>query len=111
MIPSFNLNRDQLEIFTNESQPDFLLSEVADACIAAPSYYPPVQMEDGNWRIDGGIGMNNPGLSAYLHAKKYWEKFEIKILSIGSGWRSFAVVALKPVDMVVFNGRQKESHH
>ena len=95
LIPSFNLNRDQLEIFTNESQPDFLLSEVADACTAAPSYYPPVQMEDGNWRIDGGIGMNNPGLSAYLHAKKYWEKSEIKILSIGSGWRSFAVDGTK----------------
>jgi patatin-like phospholipase/acyl hydrolase len=95
LIPSFNLNRDQLEIFTNESQPDFLLSEVADACTAAPSYYPPVQMEDGNWRIDGGIGMNNPGLSAYLHAKKYWEKSEIKVLSIGSGWRSFAVNGTK----------------
>lgn len=89
-IPCFNLNQDQLEIFTNDSQPDFLLSEIADACTAAPSYYPPVQMEDGNWRIDGGVGMNNPGLSAYLHAKQYWNGCDIKVFSIGSGWRSFA---------------------
>lgn len=69
-IPCFNLDRDRLEIFINRSQSDFLLSEIADACTAAPSYYPPVQMEDGNWRIDGGVSMNNPGLSAYLHAKQ-----------------------------------------
>ena len=95
LIPSFNLNRDQLEIFTNESQPDFLLSEVADACTAAPAYYPPVQMEDGSWRIDGGIGMNNPGLSVYLHAKRFWKEYDIKVLSIGSGWRSFAINGIK----------------
>ena len=95
LIPSFNLNRDQLEIFTNESQPDFLLSEVADACTAAPAYYPPVQMEDGSWRIDGGIGMNNPGLSVYLHAKRFWNDSDIKVLSIGSGWRSFAINGIK----------------
>jgi patatin-like phospholipase/acyl hydrolase len=90
-IPCFNLDQDQLEVFTNDSQPDFLLSEIADACTAAPSFYPPVQMQDGNWRIDGGVGMNNPGLSAYLHAKQHWKEYEIKMLSIGSGWRSFAV--------------------
>lgn len=94
-IPCFNLNQDQLEIFTNDSQPDFLLSEIADACTAAPSFYPPVQMQDGNWRIDGGVGMNNPGLSAYLHAKQYWKDDEIKMLSIGSGWRSFTVNGAK----------------
>ena len=95
LIPCFNLDQDQLEIFTNERQPDFLLSEIADACTAAPSYYPPVQMEDGDWRIDGGVGMNNPGLSAYLHAKQYWNGCEIKVLSIGSGWRNFAVSGTK----------------
>ena len=94
-IPCFNLDQDQLEVFTNDSQPDFLLSEIADACTAAPSFYPPVQMQDGNWRIDGGVGMNNPGLSAYLHAKQYWKDYEIKMLSIGSGWRSFAVSGAK----------------
>lgn len=90
-IPCFNLNQDRLEIFTNESPADFLLSEIADACTAAPSFYPPVQMEDGDWRIDGGVGMNNPGLGSYLHAKQHWHTCEIKVLSIGSGWRSFAV--------------------
>lgn len=91
LIPCFNLNQDCLEIFTNDYQPNFLLSEIADACTAAPSYYPPVQLEDGNWYIDGGIGMNNPGLSAYLHAKQYWNNCDIKVLSVGSGWRSFAI--------------------
>jgi patatin-like phospholipase/acyl hydrolase len=94
-IPCFNLNQDQLEIFTNDNQPDFLLSEIADACTAAPSYYPPVCMQDGDWRIDGGVGMNNPALGAYLHAKHYWHDCDVKVLSIGSGWRSFAVNGIK----------------
>lgn len=94
-IPCFNLDKDRLEIFTNDSNPDFLLREVADACTAAPAYYPPVKMQDGEWRIDGGIGMNNPGLGAYLNAKNYWKKSEISMLSIGSGWRSFKVNGAK----------------
>lgn len=94
-IPCFNLNQDQLEIFTNGNQPDFLLSEIADACTAAPSYYPPVQMQDGGWRIDGGVGMNNPGFSAYLYAQRCWHPHDIKLLSIGSGWRSFAIKGAK----------------
>lgn len=88
-IPCFNLDRDQLEIFTNHHPRNFLLSEIADACTAAPSFYPPVQMEDGGWRIDGGVGMNNPALGAYLHAREIWPNHDIKVLSIGSGWRSF----------------------
>jgi patatin-like phospholipase/acyl hydrolase len=90
-IPCFNLDQDCLEIFTNDSKLDACLCEIADACTAAPAYYPPVKMEDGNWRIDGGIGMNNPGLGAYLDAKNHWAGSEIKVLSIGSGWRSFKV--------------------
>lgn len=90
-IPCFNLSRDRLEIFTNLSPMDFLLREIADACTAAPSFYPPVRMQDGEWRIDGGVGMNNPGLSAYIYAQKYWRDNDIKMLSIGSGWRSFAI--------------------
>ncbi len=89
-IPCFNLDRDQLEIVTNHCRTNFRLSEIADACTAAPSYYPPVQMEDGDWRIDGGVGMNNPALGAYLRARKIWPDHAVKVLSIGSGWRSFA---------------------
>ena len=89
-IPCFNLDRDRLEIFSNYSRKNFLLREIADACTAVPSYFPPVQMEDEEWRIDGGVGMNNPALAAYLHAKNIWPDCDIKVLSIGSGWRSFA---------------------
>ncbi|MBX3639943.1 MAG: patatin-like phospholipase family protein [Nitrosomonas sp.] len=89
-VPCFNLDRDQLEIVTNSCPVNFLLSEIADACTAAPAYFPPVQMEDGGWRIDGGVGMNNPALGAYLHALKIWPDHDVKVLSIGSGWRSFA---------------------
>ncbi len=82
---------DRLEILTNDSKPDFLLSEIADACTAAPAYYPPVKMQDGEWRIDGGLGMNNPGFGAYHNAQNHWMRSDIKVLSIGSGWRSFKV--------------------
>jgi len=94
-IPCFNLDLDQLEIITTQTRPDFLLHEIVDACTAAPAYYPPVKMEDGNWRIDGGVGMNNPGLGAYLHATQIWKDADIKVLSIGSGWRSFAFNGVK----------------
>lgn len=94
-IPCFNLSRDFLEVFTNSVQPDFLLHEIADACTAAPSFYAPVRLQDGDWRIDGGVGMNNPGLSAYLHAQKIWQECDIKMLSIGSGWRRFSLDGLK----------------
>lgn len=94
-IPCFNLSRDSLEVFTNSVQPDFLLHEIADACTAAPSFYAPVRLQDGDWRIDGGVGMNNPGLSAYLYAQKNWPDTGIKMLSIGSGWRRFAMDGMK----------------
>lgn len=90
-IPCFNLSRDSLEVFTNSVEPDFLLHEIADACTAAPSFYAPVRLQDGDWRIDGGVGMNNPGLSAYLYAQKNWPDTGIRMLSIGSGWRRFAM--------------------
>lgn len=90
-VPCFSLDQDQLEILTNTHQTNYLLSEIADACTAAPAFYPPVQMEDGSWWIDGGVGMNNPGLGAYLHATQIWPDSEIKVLSIGSGWRSFTI--------------------
>lgn len=102
-IPCFNLSTDQLEVFTNDNPSDFLLSEIADACTAAPSFYPPVQMEDGDWRIDGGVGMNNPGLSSYIHAQHCWESNEIRVLAIGSGWRSFS---LQGASACVYGGLQ-----
>lgn len=91
LIPSFNLGQDQLDVFVQGMAHDYLLSEIADACSAAPAYYPAVYMEDGFWRVDGGVGMNNPGLHAYLYAQKCWESSDIKVLSIGSGWRNFSL--------------------
>ncbi|MBX3617995.1 patatin-like phospholipase family protein [Nitrosomonas sp.] len=94
-IPCFNLSRDFLEVFTNSARTDFWLHEIADACTAAPSFYAPVRLQDGDWRIDGGVGMNNPGLSAYLYAQRYWPNTGIRMLSIGSGWRRFTMDGLK----------------
>ena len=52
------------------------------ASSAAPLLYPTVQMESGEWLIDGGVVDNNPSLIAYVEAKKLFGANRIKVLSI-----------------------------
>ena len=63
----------------------YRISEAIMASSAAPLLYPTVQMEGGEWLIDGGIVDNNPSLIAYVEARKLFGANRIKVLSIGSG--------------------------
>ena len=64
---------------------DPLLSQVARATAAAPTYFPPLTME-GHCLIDGGVFACNPALCAYAQARNmYHEETEFLIVSLGTG--------------------------
>ena len=81
--------RGDPELFTswNPEHADISLVDVLDASTAVPIYFPPVEIK-GKWYIDGGTISNDPVLAAISMVKKKWgEKVNIKVLSIGAGPR------------------------
>ena len=76
---------------------DITLAEAADASSAAPTYFPTVQVED-MWLIDGGVIANNPALCAYAEAIKKFPGDEIRLLSVGTGYRTRVIDGKKSRD-------------
>lgn len=59
--------------------------EAARATSAAPTYFPPMEI-DGDLYVDGGIGYNNPTEEAIREAHRIWPNRKIGCLvSIGTG--------------------------
>jgi patatin-like phospholipase/acyl hydrolase len=62
--------------------------ELADACSALPTFFPPVRMKvngiSGTF-IDGGIVAANPTLIAYTKLRNIYPNRQIKVLSLGCG--------------------------
>jgi len=64
---------------------DPLLTQVARATAAAPTYFPPLTMND-HCMVDGGIFACNPALCAYAQARNmYPEEKEFMVVSLGTG--------------------------
>ena len=64
---------------------DPLLTQVVRATTAAPTYFPPLRMEQ-HCLIDGGMFAANPALCAYAQARKlYPEETEFLAVSLGTG--------------------------
>ena len=65
---------------------DQLVWKVAAATSAAPTYLAPVQLEDADSHIDGGIWGNNPALVGVTEAVRYGfaQLGHIRVLSIGT---------------------------
>lgn len=68
----------------NNCEEDYLLSDVALATSAAPTYFPPVNL-GGRTLIDGGLVANNPSLLALAEASRLWPDEEVLLLSLGTG--------------------------
>jgi len=51
---------------------------------SVPIYFPP-SLINGNLYIDAGVSTSNPGVLAYLEAKRLFPNREIRLLSIGTG--------------------------
>jgi len=59
--------------------------QAARATCAAPSFFPPAEVDDDQY-IDGGLGFNNPAEEALREAARIWPDREIGCLvSIGTG--------------------------
>lgn len=96
LVPAFNLKNRRMKFFrTSQAQKypekNFLLRDVARATSAAPSYFEAarftniVNTSPGIY-IDGGIGVNNPTISAMVYAAElYGKKQKFFVLSIGCG--------------------------
>ena len=81
---------------TNPDHLNFKSCEVADASSAAPIFFPTKEMEinsSNQWLIDGGVIANNPTMCAVAETRKCWKTpvSEIKVLSIGTGFRSKSI--------------------
>ncbi len=64
---------------------DPLLTQVARATSAAPTYFPPLTME-GHCMVDGGLFASNPALCAYAQARNMFpEEKKFLVLSLGAG--------------------------
>jgi len=102
-ITTYNLTKNVPMIFKSNSHghSHVSLRELANATSAAPIYFPPVKMtyqernsndpenfiETTDYFIDGGIIANNPAMVLYTEMKRMYPTKNIKILSIGNGYR------------------------
>lgn len=65
---------------------DPLLSQVARATSAAPTFFRPLRMGASHCFIDGGVFANNPAICAYAEARKSFpQESEFFIVSLGTG--------------------------
>lgn len=96
VIPAFNMKTRRMKFFRTiqaRKYPakNFLLRDVARATSAAPSYFEAAQFTNiintaHGVYIDGGIGLNNPTISAMVYAAElYGKKQKFFVLSIGCG--------------------------
>lgn len=64
------------------------LRDIAYATAAAPTYFPPVDINDGNgggYMVDGGVHSNDPAMVAWVEARKLWPDEEVVVVSMGTG--------------------------
>jgi uncharacterized protein len=102
LISSYDIEQRKAIFFTSHDakekpQDDFLISDVARATSAAPTFFPPASTDSLSnllhHNIDGGLFANNPTMCALIEAAKIFkdedgELFspdEMYILSVGTG--------------------------
>lgn len=96
LIPAYEISDDDTVFFkSNKAQldltRDFYFKDVAKATTAAPTYFKPAKIQDLSKRktytlVDGGVAINNPTMSACVHALKLFGKDnDFLVVSIGTG--------------------------
>ena len=100
-IPSLDGKYGDVYVFKTPHHPDYkkdgaeLMSKVAAATSAAPTYFKPV--EDGYIFADGGVWANNPIMVGLVEALSAFNTTpeDIRILSIGSGEEPYRISRLQ----------------
>ena len=94
MMPSIDTNQRDIYFFKSYKgkmyeNHNIMFRDAVRSTSAAPTYFRPSHLNiDGVDRslIDGGMGINNPTISAYIEVKKiYPDVKKINVLSIGTG--------------------------
>jgi patatin-like phospholipase/acyl hydrolase len=103
LITAYDIGQRQALFMSNvdKGNRNFRFWEAARATSAAPTYFPPAQIErigekDEKRRfvplIDGGVFANDPILAAYVEARKHpaWTGDDLVFLSLGTGQQNRA---------------------
>ena len=99
LIPSYDLENQCPRFFKSvwaQGNPleNFLMSDVARATSAAPTYFEPHRFEgegpaessiNGHLVVDGGIFANHPAMCALAEARSIHQDAEILLVSLGTG--------------------------
>ncbi|MHB9147215.1 MAG: patatin-like phospholipase family protein [Candidatus Amoebophilus sp.] len=95
MVTSFDTKKRTIHFFSshkakNDRAHDFTLEDVARSTSAAPTYFPPANINNMCGKqycfIDGGVAANNPVLYAYICAKdSLYQSDRFHVISLGTG--------------------------
>jgi len=96
IIPAYDISQDDIIFFKTEKAQldlarDFYFKDIARATSAAPTYFYPAKIKDIIQQksydlVDGGVALNNPTLSASVHAIKLFGKDnDFLVVSLGTG--------------------------
>ena len=96
IIPAYEMSKDDNIFFKSDKAQhdlarDFYFKDIARATSAAPTYFKPAQIQDISRQqkytlIDGGVAVNNPTMSACVHALKLFGRDnKFLVVSIGTG--------------------------
>jgi uncharacterized protein len=98
-ITSHELVAGTTRVFKDDHAPglhwggDQLVWKVAAATAAAPTFFAPMQLNDQDSHVDGGIWANNPAMVGITEAVRYYERDlkDIRLLSVGTTSAVFRV--------------------
>lgn len=96
LITTYDLINRKIKIFkntkddiNNKKENNIKVSELVDASSAAPTFFPTVNLENGDWLIDGGVVANDPTMCGITEAINLWPDYyknkNIRVLSVGTG--------------------------
>jgi patatin-like phospholipase/acyl hydrolase len=96
IIPAYDVSLDDMIFFKSDKARklrtrNFYYKDIARATSAAPTYFRPAQIQDIAQKakytlIDGGVALNNPTMSACVHASKlYGHDHDYLVISLGTG--------------------------
>ena len=96
IIPAYDISKDDTVFFKSDKAKqdpsrDFYFKDIGRSTSAAPTYFKPAQIQDISRKnrhtlVDGGVAVNNPTMSACVHALKLFGRdCDFLVVSLGTG--------------------------